>query len=113
MPKIDWFDDRLQRKILEYLAQNYPNKSHFNHIMNTLSISFENRERLYKNINYLQGLNLLLAYSPTPYPAPNLESQYQLEYQITSIGISNIEYPADTFYQLVVKDTKIHIINKI
>ena len=103
--KIDWFDDKLQRKILEYLAQNYPFSYHFTNIMNHVSYAFENREKLHKNIHYLSGLGLT---SHLQYH--NYNDCYDYSLNITPIGISNVEFPAETLYQQVVKDTKIHIV---
>ena len=98
----DWFDEELQRKILKCLSVFFPQPVTFTTIANQLNISNQFEFKLYKNINYLMGHNLVLHCGNV---FENGGWQLVPQYQITSIGLDNVIKPADYFYTNVVATT--------
>lgn len=98
----DWFDEELQRKILKCLSVFFPQPVTFTTIANQLNISNQFEFKLYKNINYLMGHNLVLHCGNV---FENGGWQLVPQYQITSIGLDNVIKPAGYFYTKVVATT--------
>lgn len=98
----DWFDEELQRKILKCLSVFFPQPVTFTTIANQLNISNQFEFKLYKNINYLMGHNLVFHYGDV---FENGGWQLVAQYQITSIGLDNVIKPAEFFYTNVVATT--------
>ena len=96
----DWFDEELQRKILQCLSIFFPEPVTFTTIVNQLNISNQFEFKLDKNIRYLEGHNLIL-YCGDVYNRLGRVSQFQ----ITSIGLDNVIKPAEFFYISVVATT--------
>lgn len=98
----DWFDEELQRKILQCLSIFFPQAVTFTTIANQLNISNQFEFKLDKNIRYLEGHNLVLYCGDVH---ENGEWWRVPQYRITSIGLDNVTKPADHFYTKVVATT--------
>ena len=97
-----WFDEDLQRKILQCLSVFFPQPATFTTIANQLNIPNQFEFKLEKNIRYLEGHNLVL-YCGDVYE--NNGFMRIPQFQITSIGLDNIIKPAEFFYTNVVATT--------
>ena len=99
----DWFDQDLQRKILQCLSVFFPQQVSFSTIVNQLNIAISFEFKLDKNLRYLIGHNLV------SYCGDMFEygRGYTPQFQITSIGIDNVINSADNFYSNIVLTTSL------